>query len=158
MSVNTKRVLYRFFIFALMGLLLEVLSGSWWQVRHGNWNMHGSSSPWMIFDYGLIGVVLMPIAQPMIRRGIPLLLRAVVYMAAIFLVEFVSGWLFDICSLEIWDYSSMPHNLFGYIAVGYIPIWYGLGLFLEFLYKRVDVAALVLAKGLRAPDIEAAGL
>ena len=154
MSVGARRVIWRFIIFALMGLLLEVFSGAFSGLVRGNWNMRGNTSPWMMLDYGLFAFALMPIAGPLKKAGIPLPFRAVVYMAAIFAVEFVSGWLFDCCGLEIWDYSHMPYNLYGYIALGFIPPWYALGLAAEFLYRRVDACALVLALRLTAEQIE----
>jgi uncharacterized membrane protein len=154
MSISTKRILGRFILFGLLGLVFEVFFGAIWNLKLGHWNMHGQSSPWMIFDYGLLGIVLMPIARPLIKRNIALPFRAVVYMLGIFTVEFISGWLFDICGLTIWDYSSLPYNLCGYIAFMYVPIWYGVGLVAEYLYQKVDTIALVLATGLNNQKLE----
>lgn len=154
MSLQTKRTLMRFLIFALFGLLLEVFFTGIANLRAGHWSFRGHTSPWMIFDYGLMGLVLMPMARPMIRRRIPLVLRAVAYMIGIFIVEFVSGWIFDLCGLEIWDYSHLPLNLHGYITLTYIPFWYAFGLVAEYLYRRFDALALVWAAGLTADDIE----
>ena len=156
MSVRTKRVLWRFIIFALLGLLLEVFFTAAGALTRGHWNMHGHTSPWMMFDYGLMAILLMPMARPLIRRGVPLALRAVLYMIAIFLVEFASGWIFDLCSLEIWDYSHLPYNLYGYITLLYCPFWYALGLAAECLYRKIDAVSLALALGLSVEDIEAA--
>lgn len=155
MSLQTKRVLARFLIFGFLGLLMEVFFGAILALKSGNWNMHGQSSPWMMIDYGLIGVILMPMAGPLIRKKIPLVFRAVIYMLVIFLVEFVTGWIFDLCGLVIWDYSSLPYNLYGYVTLMYAPLWYGLSLVLEYAYRKVDAVALVLVLGLRAEDIEA---
>jgi len=155
MPVQTKRVATRFFIFGFLGLLMEVSFGAILALKNGNWNMHGQSSPWMIIDYGLIGVILIPIARPLIRKRIPLVLRAVVYMLAIFLVEFVTGWIFDLCGLVIWDYSNLPYNLYGYITLTYAPLWYGLALVIEYAYRKVDAVALALVLGISADDIEA---
>ncbi len=154
MSIEKKRVLYRFVMFGLIGMVMEVFFTAGGAFIGGDWDMHGHSSPWMILDYGLLGLVLMPIARPMIRRQIPLPLRAVVYMLGIFAVEFISGWIFDMCGLTIWDYSHLPLHLMGYITLTYAPFWYGLGLVVEAVYRRVDVCALVLAKGLSAGHIE----
>jgi len=154
MSVQYGRALGRFLVFALMGLLFEVFFGAVLNLRAGNWNMHGASSPWMMFDYGLLGLVLMPIARPMIRRRIPLPARAFVYMIGIFVVEFVSGWIFDRCGLRIWDYSHLPYNLYGYISPQFIPLWYGLGLAAEYLYRKVDMVSLALVRGVTAEQIE----
>ncbi|MBN1345382.1 MAG: hypothetical protein JXQ73_22000 [Phycisphaerae bacterium] len=154
MSLQTKRALGRFFIFSLIGLLMEVFFTASLELAAGNWNMHGKTSPWMMFDYGLLGLVLMPIARPMIRRKIPLPVRAIIYMIGIFAVEFLSGWIFDLCGLEIWSYKHLPGNLYGYIAPQYVPVWYFTGLWAEFLYKRVDMIALALLKGLTPQDLE----
>lgn len=155
MSIDVKRVLYRMLLFGLAGLLFEVFFGALWNLKLGNWNMHGKSSPWMLFDYSLLGLLLMPMARPMIRRGVPLVLRAVVYMIGIFIVEFISGWIFDLMGLKIWDNSSRPYNLCGYIALMYVPIWYGVGLVAEPLHRKLDAMAMVLVRGLSADQIGA---
>jgi len=155
MSVDRKRALGRFIIFALLGLLFEVFFTSAAALRSGNWNMHGQTSPWMMFDYGLLGLVLMYIARPMIRRGVPLVARAVVYMIGIFAVEFASGWVFEVCGLRIWGYEHLPWNLCGYITAVYIPLWYVLGLAAELLYRKVDMVSLALVRGLTAERVEA---
>ncbi len=155
MSNRTKRALGRFLIFALMGLLLEVFFVAALKLRSGDWNMHGMSSPWMMLDYGLLGLVLMPIARPLIRRRIPLPARAVVYMIGIFAVELLSGWVFDFCGLQIWSYHHLPWNLHGYIAPQFIPLWYALGLVAEFLYRKVDMVSLALVLGVTVEDLEA---
>ncbi|HOX40499.1 MAG TPA: hypothetical protein PL033_21175 [Candidatus Brocadiia bacterium] len=163
MKTGTKRALWRFLIFGMLGLLLEVTMGAvlklWAEIFHnnGNWNLRGSTSWWMIFDYGLMGLVLMPLANPMKNRHIPMFLRAIVYMILIFAVEFVSGWIFDLAGLEIWDYSGFKYNLFGYITPQYIPVWYILGLAAEPVYRQVDKAAAALASGIAADDIERMG-
>ncbi|OPZ99012.1 MAG: hypothetical protein BWY71_01099 [Planctomycetes bacterium ADurb.Bin412] len=154
MSLSARRICLRFILFGGLGLIFEVCFGAVWGLKNGDWNLRGSSSLWMIFDYGLLGVALLPIARPLIRRKIPLPLRAVVYMAGFFTVEFVSGWLFERCGLHIWSYRSLPYNLCGYIALMYVPIWYGVGLVAEYLYRKIDAFALVLAAGLDAPEIE----
>ncbi|MCF7849036.1 MAG: putative ABC transporter permease [Kiritimatiellales bacterium] len=152
MTLQGKRVFYRFLLFALLGLVFEVFGGAFWQLRHGNWNLLGSSSPWMMLDYGLLGVLLLPMSRPMIKHGVVLPLRAVVYMLAIFAVEFISGWIFDLCGLEIWVYRDR-FNLCGYITATFIPCWYILGLVAEFLHRRVDAMALVLARRIPAEDL-----
>ena len=155
MSLQARRVLGRFIAFGLLGLLFEVFFGAAWNLRLGNLEMHGRSSPWMMLDYGLLGVLLMPIARPLIRRKIPLVLRALVYMVAIFAVEFVSGWLFDLAGLDIWDNSALPFNLCGYIALMYVPVWYAVGLVAEYVYRKVDLIVLLLLWGPTTEELRA---
>jgi len=155
MPVNVKRVLWRLLLFGLLGLLIEVLFTSLGGLQRGRWNMVGHTSPWMVIDYCLFAVILMPVGRPMARIGIPLPVRAIVYMTFIFVVELVSGWVFDMCGIHIWDYSHLPLNVHGYITLAYAPFWYGLGLIAEALYRRIDTAALAWALGLSAEHIEA---
>jgi uncharacterized membrane protein len=155
MQLGAKRVVTRFFIFALIGLLIEVFFTWIGKFVSGNLAAHGHTSPLMMVDYGLLGVVLMPMARPMIRRGIPLVLRAIVYMIGIFFIEFVSGWIFDLCGIHIWNYSHLRFNLYGYITLMYAPFWYVLGLFVEWLHKKVDAVAVLLLSGTTAEQLEA---
>lgn len=151
MKADVKRALVRFLLFAGIGLLLEVFFTASMQLSRGNWNMHGRTSPWMMLDYGLLGVALMPIARPLIRHGIPLPVRAAVYAVGIYTVEYVSGVLFTACGLRIWDYSHLPLSLHGQITLLYAPLWYGLGLVVEWLHARVDACAGMLLKGASVP-------
>ena len=152
--MNAKRIFARFLIFGLIGLLLEVFADAISHGMNGNWNIHGCSSPWMIPDYGLLGVLLMPMANPMIRRRVPLLIRAFVYMIAIFAVEYVSGIIFTWgFGLRIWDYSSMPYNLHGQIVLSCVIPWYAIGIAAEYLHRRVDACAIILVRGIRAEQL-----
>ena len=89
--MQTKRVFVRFLIFALGGMLGEVFYTALLQGWSGNLNVHGQSSPWMMIDYGLLGVILMPIATPLKKWGLPLAARAFVYMLLIYLVSYSRG-------------------------------------------------------------------
>lgn len=152
--MSWKRPALRFLIFALLGLLLEVFFTATGKLAGGDMNMRGSTSPWMMIDYGLLGVALLPIATPLIKRGIPLVLRAAVYMVGIFIIEYISGRIFVAFGLEIWDYSNKPYNLHGQITLTYAPYWYGLGLVVEWLHKRVDAIAVLLLKGTTAEQLK----
>jgi uncharacterized membrane protein len=154
--MQIKRVLLRFLIFGLMGLLMELLFGVAGDLIRQDWDLRGGSSLWMIIDYGLFGLILMPIARRLMAFGIPLPVRAVFYMLFIFFVEYTSGILFHkVMGIHVWNYDHLAYNLHGQIAPHFIPAWYALGLAGEWLYRRVDACALLLAKGLRAGDIEA---
>ncbi len=152
--MNAKRAMIRFFIFALGGMLGEVFHGAAQAVWHGHWSMHGQSSPWMMLDYGLMGIVLMPMAVPMIRRGIPLVARAFVYMLVIYAVEYVSGIIFTWgLGLRVWSYEGVPYNLHGQIMLYSAPIWYCLGLAGEYLYRKADAIAVLLLRGYTAEQL-----
>jgi len=138
-----QRVCVRFIIFAFFGLVTEVLfTGIGGLISHGNINMIGHSSPWMMIDYGLLGVITPWIRNPMKTRKIPLPIRAIVYMVGIYFVEYVSGIVFHkVLGLRIWDYSHMRLNLHGQITLMYLPAWYSLSLGIEKLYEWVDKSA-----------------
>jgi uncharacterized membrane protein len=153
--MQAKRVFARFMIFALIGLLMEVFFGAGGRLLEGNWNMRGCTSPWMMLDYGLLGVVTIWLSRPMIKRRVPLVFRAVVYMLGIFFVEYTSGLLFHkVMGLHVWDYSGMPYNLHGQIALFFVIPWYLIGLTVEFMYKWVDACAVVFVRGLTAEKLE----
>ena len=152
--MQTKRMITRFFIFALIGLLMEVFFTATANLVKGDLNMRGGTSPWMMIDYGLLGVLTAPLRDALLRAGIPLLARAAVYMVGIFLIEYVSGIAFTAAGLRIWDYSTYAYNLHGQITLLYAPFWYGLGLGVEFLYRKVDAIAVLLLRGLSAEDLE----
>ena len=150
-----RRVVIRVALFALLGLLVELFFTGLGSLLKGNINFTGHSSPWMMLDYGILGLLVGPMAGVMKRKRLPLLLRAAVYMLGIFLVEYVSGLLFKACGLRIWDYSHLPLNLHGQITLTYAPYWYALGLGLELLNKWIDACAATLAGGFTAEELAA---
>lgn len=152
--MQAKRVFIRFLIFAFIGLLIEVFFTGLGKVFRGDINLVGHTSPWMMLDYGLLGVIIMPIGRPLIKRGIPLPFRAIVYMIGIFTVEYVSGRIFNTFGIHIWDYSDRMLNLHGQITLTYAPFWYALGLVAEFLNKKMDAVTVLLMKGITAEQLE----
>lgn len=162
MSLNGKRMAVRFMLFGLLGLAFEVWGTAFVPYQGNRWLVRGLSSPWMIPIYGLLGIVFEPIRQQLVRRKTPYLLRAAIYMAAIFLVEYAAGMLFLAVGLNqrhashmdvVWDYSGLPLNLHGQICLLWTPIWYVTGLVLEPLYRWVDACATTLVLGLGAEDL-----
>jgi hypothetical protein len=153
--LSYKRVLLRVLLFALFGLVFEVFFTDLGAILRGRIGRHGNTSLLMMLDYGLLGLAVGPLAEALKRRRVPLALRAVVYMLGIFCVEYVSGRLFTACGWNIWDYSKLKWNLHGQITLLYAPVWYCLGLWVEFLYQRVDACAAVLVRGFTAEKVMA---
>ncbi len=111
-------------------------------IFHDNVNLRGHTSLWMIFDYGLMGILTPYFRNPMKAKKIPFPVRAFVYMIMIFIVEYVSGILFHkVLGLSIWDYSQFRYNLHGQITLEFVPVWYTLSLTVEKLYEWVDKAS-----------------
>ncbi|MGC8738165.1 MAG: putative ABC transporter permease [Candidatus Hydrogenedens sp.] len=141
--MNYHKALVRFIIFALFGLVLEVFMSSIdGLIFHDNVNLRGHTSLWMIFDYGLIGILTPWLRNPLKAIGIPFPVRAFVYMLIIFIVEYFSGLIFHkILGLNIWNYSQFRYNLHGQITLEFVPVWYTLSLTIEKLYEWVDKAS-----------------
>lgn len=140
---SVRRVAWRVLLFACLGLLLEVFFTAAWSACEGDPTLRAHTSPWMMLDYGLLGLLVGPVSRRIAR--LPLPLRAAVYMTGIFAVELASGWLFDLAGLRIWDYRGRTWNVGGYITLTYAPAWYALGLVLERLHAVLDRAAAHLA-------------
>lgn len=139
--------MWRFLLYGFLGLLLEVAMGAVVKIFSGDFNLRGSTSLWMIFDYGLFGLLLMPIKKLLERLKAPLPVRAVVYMLLIYFVEYVSGTLFTAMGLRIWDYSGHRYQLNGHISLVYAPLWYCLGMYAEVIYNKINACANALANG-----------
>ena len=103
-----RRAFVRFIMFAVLGLTMEVLfTGIGGLISYRNISMNGHSSPWMMIDYGLLGIITPWFRNPLKAKKVPLPFRAVVYMIGIFVVEYVSGIIFHkVLGLRIWDYSN----------------------------------------------------
>ena len=57
-------------------------------------------------------------------------------MIHIFFGEFLFGTILKKFGVCPWDYSSTPFHVNGVIRLDYAPLWFGLGLFYEFLFRR----------------------
>ncbi|HQN00457.1 MAG TPA: hypothetical protein PLL36_05255, partial [Candidatus Hydrogenedentes bacterium] len=53
----------------------------------------------------------------------------------------------------VWSYEGLPYNLHGQIMLHSAPVWYGLGLAGEYLYRKVDAIAVVLMRGFSAEQL-----
>lgn len=152
--MNCKRASIRFLIFAFGGMLGEVMYGAVRAGWSGNWNLHGQSSPWMMIDYGLLGVILLPLAVRLKGMGLPLAARAFVYMLLIYAVEYVSGIIFTRgMGLCVWSYEGIRYNLHGQIMLYSAPVWYLLGFAAEYLYGKIDAVAVLWLRGITAEQL-----
>lgn len=161
MTLNAKRALWRWIMFGILGLFFEMCVMSMGVAREGNWSLRGASSPWMLPIYGLIGLILEPVGAPLRRRGIPLPLRAVIYVMIFYVVEFSSGSLYLALGINkhgvdnmhtVWDYSGMAYNINGQVTFSLLPFWYAFCFILEFLYRPVDMAATAIALRFKPED------
>lgn len=165
MSLNTKRALLRFALFGMLGMLFEVCFMAIGVGRQGNLSLRGASSPWMFPIYGLIGIILEPIGEPLRARNVPLVFRAMVYIVLFYVVEYASGMLYLTLGINqrgvdnmhtVWDYGWTRYHLHGQVSLDMLPIWYCFCLSLEYLYRPIDTCATALALRLRPETLIAA--
>lgn len=95
---------------------------------------YGYSYIWMFFIYGL-GAVMYPYVLQHVGNwhwfG-----RGLSYMGIIFVVEYLTGyWLKKVLGHCPWDYHGKATNISGLIRLDYSPIWFGVGLLGEVVYK-----------------------
>ena len=138
MDRTSKLIFWRFVLFGLFGLLLEVFFTAIAGLIKRDITLQGHSSLWMMLDYGLIGLLYPPVQGLLLKMHMVRFLRAAMYMCLIFLVEYLSGRLFASFGLRLWDYSNYSYNLDGYITLWYAPLWYLLGYSLEWLFPKFD--------------------
>ena len=104
-----------FFIIGSLGYgLIEIL----WRGRT-HWSM--------LIAGGLAFVMFSVIADRLSRRNI--LVKAIICAIGITAIEFVFGVIFNIVlKMKVWDYSSIPFNLFGQICLRFSLMWLGLSM------------------------------
>lgn len=117
----------------VIGWCAEILWTGLHSFVSGNFQLIGQSSLWMFPIYGCAAII-----SPLSRayRKCSTFVRGLVYMVHIFFGEFFFGMILKRFRICPWDYSASPFNIDGIIRLDYAPLWFGLGLFYEFLFKR----------------------
>lgn len=93
----------------------------------------GQTSLWMFFIYGS-AAFFFPLFE--FFSEIPIFLRGVIYTFCIFFVEFAAGSALKLAGVCPWDYSNAKYNLRGVIRADFAPLWFGAGLFFEYVYRH----------------------
>jgi uncharacterized membrane protein len=136
----TIDLVFQMLIFAVLGLGLEVIFTSALDWRQSNpRHLLGYSSLWYLPLYSISPVFLHFTAASLF--GLPIVLRGVVYMAFIFAVEYVGMFclrrLLGSSPSEVGYYQS-PWNIHGLIRLDFAPAMFLMGLFFEFIYRRIN--------------------
>jgi len=63
------------------------------------------------------------LADKMLSRGVPMLLRGIVYLIWIYFWEYSTGYLLRSIGACPWDYSRYDYNIDGLITLEYGPFW-----------------------------------
>lgn len=143
MKGTPAEIALRFVCYGLLGWGAEVLwtaVANAWEVRPVDLRLRGFSSLWMFPIYGACVALFEP-AHDALRRA-PWPLRAVIWIAAIWAVEYAASWGIErLVGRPPWDYSGARWHLHGRINWGYGPLWFGFGLFLERVHDALLRAA-----------------
>ena len=110
---------------------MEIL---WTGLLSGKRTLKGTTSLWMFPIYGM-AVFMEPVF--ILFRVWPFFVRGVVYMLCIFAAEYLSGLSLKTADLCPWDYSHSKFNINGVICLDYAPLWFGAGLFYEWLFGLI---------------------
>ena len=123
----------RFIFCGVIGWCAEILWTGLNSLANGQFQLMGHSSLWMFPIYGCAALI-----EPLSRfyRKLHIVCRGMIYMLHIFFAEFVSGSILKKWGICPWDYSASPFHIAGVIRLDYAPLWFGLGLFYEFLFRR----------------------
>lgn len=127
--------------YGLIYLDMEIFSRA---IRHDIHNINGNeisylafagwTSLWMFFIGGAIGVILGLLderrhgyTQPWYR------IRVIAGIAIIYCIEFISGYILNVrLNMHLWNYTD-PLNIAHQITLMYLPIWFVLSVFAQWL-------------------------
>ncbi len=94
-----------------------------------NWDMKGHSYIWMFFIYGFASIFF-PFAMNRMKK-VPDFFRLLVFATAIYVAEFISGFLLEMLTGSCpWEYKEGLH-IMGYIRLDYLPAWMAFAYLLE---------------------------
>ncbi len=123
----------KFILCGMIGWCAEILWTGLHALSSGRLKLIGQSSLWMFPIYGCAAMIY-PLSKT--YKKCHVFIRGLIYMVHIFFGEFAFGTILKKFGVCPWDYSSSPWNIDGVIRLDYAPLWFGLGLFYEFLFKR----------------------
>lgn len=133
-------MMIRFFIYGLLGWSLEIFWTGLGSFSRGEWRLMGYTYLWMLPIYGL-AVFLEPVHDYI--RHWSWIVRGLVWVVAIFAVEYTAGWVLKILTGSVpWDYTwATRYSVNGFIRLDYAPVWFITGLVFErvhdFLRQRL---------------------
>jgi uncharacterized membrane protein len=129
-------MIIRFFIYGIIGWIMEILWTGLGSLIKGDVTLRGSTYLWMFPIYGL-AVFLEPLHDKI--RFMHWILRGFIWLVIIWFIEYLSGAFLDIMIGECpWDYSPCRYDISGYIRLDYAPVWITAGLVFEIIHDYFD--------------------
>ncbi|MDP4128223.1 MAG: hypothetical protein Q8912_14980 [Bacillota bacterium] len=133
------KTLKRFFIYGIIGLVLEVIYTGMASLLKGDYSMQGFTFLVMIPIYGL-AVFLEPLHSYL--RPYSWWVRGLIYLGMIWAIEYSGGIILTLILGSCpWHYTD-PLNVNGYITLRMAPEWFLAGLGFEFLHDFLDTLPL----------------
>jgi hypothetical protein len=132
-DAQRHRVLKKFLIYGFAGWVVEVLfTGTTSALLSKDRAATAKTYLWMHPIYGLTALGMEWLGGGMKKRGVPRVLRGVVYTSLIYAAEYSSGWaLKKVLGKCPWDYSGCGRDIHGLVRLDYAPAWYTLGMLFE---------------------------
>ena len=140
-------MIHRLFAYSIIGILLEVIYTGLVSALRRDRRLTATTYLWMLPIYALGGAILDGTRWLLSGYGVgSLWIRSLVYVPAIYVVEYLSGWiLLKTIGRCPWDYSDGPgHHLHGLIRLEHAPAWWLCGILFELL-AGVRVGVMVIS-------------
>lgn len=132
-------MLARFVIYGALGWIVEILWTGMGSLLRRDPRLTATTYLWMFPIYGGGGLLLERL-YPVIA-GQPWVVRGLVWVMAIFCIEYVTGWLIRAAvGQSPWNYGGAALALGELIRLDYAPAWFLLGLVFERLHVAVVAA------------------
>lgn len=134
----------RFILFGIVGIFGEVFFTAFQSIfKTRRLRLQGFSFIWMFPIYGLLAFLFPPLYGAISHYAWPL--RGLIYMAGIYLVEYLSGTILTaVTGGHIWQYTGR-FNYKGQITLLHAPVWFAVGLIVEKYYPWVEKVSWLLA-------------
>ena len=101
--------------------ILFIVGGSAYVIIELLWRGH---THWSMAIAGGLCFIIVGGINELFSWSMPLILQGAIGSAAITVVEFIFGLVFNIwLDLNVWDYSNMPLNIMGQICVPFMLLW-----------------------------------
>jgi len=130
----------RLYVYGIHGFAVEVaFTAAWDLLANSNVKLQGGSSLWCFFIYGLSCLMIERLHDSMAAKGVPLMMRVLVYVLWTYTWELCTGLILRQFNACPWDYTAFSYNFMGLITFEYFPAWFFANIFHEkfiMLYTR----------------------
>lgn len=137
--------IWLFLVFGILGVFGEVLfTAGETLIKKRSLRLQGFSFVWMFPIYGLLAFLFEPISN--LVAGAHWSFRGIIYMLGIYLVEYLSGaGLKKLIRQHVWHYIG-KYNLHGHIQLAHAPVWFIVGLLVEYFYDDLALLSYAIAQ------------